>query len=92
MRETNPHISKQYVREGGFPLVGAIVRFFGKNVSNKIEVEAELQAQRSREARQGKVIGKPWKAPVVQKKQSEVDVKEVKQDADNAKSEATKQE
>lgn len=59
MREARPHTNKQYIREGVFGLTGAVVRFFGKRVGNRIEAEAELQWKRAGESRQGKIVGNP---------------------------------
>lgn len=81
MRETQSYSGSQYARDGGFPLVGAIVRLFGKRASSGIAKEAEEQADRARKARQGKVIGKPaGNAAWIRKQETGIIVEEGKQD------------
>lgn len=78
MRETIAYSGRQYARDGGFPLVGAVMRIFRKRVSSGVAQEAEKQAEDARKARQGKVIGKPAGADAwIRKKEVQVVKNEV---------------
>ncbi|ETN43173.1 uncharacterized protein HMPREF1541_02331 [Cyphellophora europaea CBS 101466] len=58
MRETNAYTSKHYRRDNGFPLVWMLRCCLGRATKGS-EEEADEHFERSAQARQGKIIGRP---------------------------------